>query len=280
MPVIFESNSLDWFEKQQLQQQQQQQPINFQQPSIGFPFAWSESPFFSNIKSFASFENILQPRQANETITTNDEYESGDVLQGRDFKENEHQGLKVDGTTVLPITITVFSLAILLMLTYIGIRQYRKRKERILEEIEDLESSSSSGSSLKSKSSSFTDSKPQPPVLDKYTTAPTKITNLRQMQQNQKQQVMNPPKIHNNGMRQWIPGNSPILPPTKPWMMHAPISSKKNFVSPKSSSPYPIKDDALPAIPPDAHVSPPVSYYSTPNIARQSRISRSSRRLK
>ena len=113
--------------------------------------------------------------------------------------------------------------------------------------------------------------KPLPaPVLDKYTTAPTKITNLRQLQQQQRESQLNKPK-----MRQWTPGNSPIMPPVKPWMTGLPAKNKR---SPKQSSPYPyLKDSDLPAIPPDALTSPtsgaPISYYSSPVIGKKGRSS-------
>lgn len=203
-------------------------------------------------------------------------YPIGRVIRVRDFDANENESLSVDGMTVLPITISVFVVAVLLIVFVSLFNCYRRRQKakRVMIESENNSLASSSRSSLKSSGSSFDDMKDMKPihpsVLDKYTTAPTKITDLRQLQQLQRESQKQAPT-----MRQWTPGNSPIMPPVKPWTNGVPIKNKR---SPKQSSPYPlVKDSDLPAIPPDVLTSPtsgaPIAYYSSPRIGRKGRTS-------
>ncbi|TIB71993.1 hypothetical protein E3Q24_01964 [Wallemia mellicola] len=267
-PLDAQVKKFGWFEPTFKQESM------FRQSPFNLADAWSDPSLPTMPNLLKSFANIA-PRGSdlNETNLESPVESQGRIIRARDFEANEHKGLVVKGMTVLPITIAVFVSAVLLIICVSLFKCYRRRvkaRQQMMES-EDGSLASTSTSSLKSSNSSLKDMKPLPaPVLDKYTTAPTKITNLRQLQQQQRESQLNKPK-----MRQWTPGNSPIMPPVKPWMTGLPAKNKR---SPKQSSPYPyLKDSDLPAIPPDALTSPtsgaPISYYSSPVIGKKGRSS-------
>ncbi|TIA73990.1 hypothetical protein E3P92_01467 [Wallemia ichthyophaga] len=270
---------LGWFEQMQMQ---------FQLPKQESMFRHWENPSLP-----IAGVNMVPRGVLNETIASgSSSNEDDDVMppsiRVRDFDANKDEKLAIDGMKVLPITISVFVFAVLLIAFVSLIKCYRRRQKAKSEamEVEDETVGSSSKTSL-SSGSSFDDIKAMenkhtkdmkdiqpihPAVLDKYTTAPTKITNLRQLQAMQKESQRQAPT-----MRQWTPGSSPIAPPVKPWTNHLPIKDKR---SPKQSSPYPIvKDNELPAIPQDAFTSPNFAshyaYYSSPRagVGRKGRTS-------